>query len=97
MLCLAAGTVSCLDVDEPDRLIAGVIRQDNGFALSDAVVSVSPEVWTTTDADGTFELRGSAEELQGPLTATAPGFTAWTLDTESLVQFTAQLASRNQG
>lgn len=64
-----------------------------GFPLEGAVVSVGTR-FAETASDGSFALTDLPADATGPITATASGHTAWTLDTATLTGFSTRLRPR---
>jgi hypothetical protein len=92
-LCLLVGPVSCLDSSEPERIVRGTITTPDGEPIEGAVVAVGLR-HALTGADGSYALTGLPTNAHGPITAAAPGFTAWSLDTSSLTAFSTRLRPR---
>ncbi len=92
-LCLLTTAVSCLDSSAPERIVRGVITDQTGAPLAGAVVSVGLRHAVTAD-DGSYALPGLPADSSGPVTATAQGHTAWSLDTATLTGFSTRLRLR---
>ena len=95
-LCLLGGLVSCLDTAGPERIVRGTVTDVDGAALAGAIVSVGAR-HAVTGPDGSFALEGLPPDAHGPITASATGYTAWSLDTAQLSGFSTRLRPRNSG
>ncbi len=91
-LSCAALLAACTE-PPPQRVLTGNLTDPRGAPLPDAAVTLNGEV-ALTGQDGSFRLTGIDPEPGDLLTATAAGFTAWSLPLEEPRAFTVRLIPR---
>jgi hypothetical protein len=79
-----------------ERIVRGTIMDLDGVPIEGAYVSVGSQM-ASTGVDGTFRLGGLGVDAVGPITASASGYTAWSLDTDVLTSFSTRLRPRSVG
>lgn len=88
---------ACGPAPEPTHVVEGLVSDLGGVPLSGALVSLSADVFATTDENGAFRMEVEQLPERPMLTTVAEGYTAWTLDTPTVSRLRARLRARVSG